>query len=111
VIAAPSSDPGRRRANTADTCRFWTEEVTPLRGGERILVVTTALYVPFQHCDALTMIGLPYGCVVDTIGHDPSILDDDLFLPAPTPAHHLQELRSTILSMRRLVAAVDARDH
>ncbi|MFC0530748.1 hypothetical protein [Phytohabitans kaempferiae] len=106
VLAAPSSEPGVRRAHTADTQRFWARRAA-LAQGDRLLVVTAPIYVPFQHCDAVRTLGLPYGCAVDTVGVDPR-LGDELPLPEPTltPGRYLQEIRSAIRSMRLLVAAL-----
>lgn len=106
VLAAPSSEPGVRRAHTADTQRFWAKRAG-LSQGDRLLVVTSPIYVPFQHCDAVRTLGLPYGCAVDTVGVDPR-LADELALPEPTltPGRYLQEIRSAIRSMRLLVAAL-----
>jgi hypothetical protein len=106
VLAAPSSEPGVRRAHTADTQRFWAKRATLARG-DRLLVVTAPIYVPFQHCDAVRTLGLPYGCAIDTVGVDPR-LAEELPLPEPTltPGRYLQEIRSAIRSMRLLVAAL-----
>jgi hypothetical protein len=106
VVAAPSSEPGVRRAHTADTQRFWARHAA-LSRGDRVLVVTAPIYVPFQHCDAVRTLGLPYGCAVDTIGVDPR-LADDLALPEPTltPGRYLQEIRSAIRSMRLLTTSL-----
>jgi hypothetical protein len=98
VVAAPSSQPDVRRANTADTCRFWAERVAELRPHARILVATSALYVPFQHFDAVASFGLPYDCIVDTIGFAATELAED------SADRCLQEIRSAILSLRRLYA-------
>ncbi|HEX5597539.1 MAG TPA: hypothetical protein VFX61_16210 [Micromonosporaceae bacterium] len=105
LLAAPSGDPAARRAHTADTQRFWARQVS-LRPGDRVLVVTAPLYVPFQHCDAVRTLGLPYGCGVDTIGVDPAYVDGLPPQPAPAPGHYLQEIRSALRSMRALHAAV-----
>ncbi|WP_285664207.1 hypothetical protein [Actinorhabdospora filicis] len=98
VVAAPSSAPAKRRANTPDTCRFWADQVAKLGAGDRVLVVTSAIYVPFQHCDAVAAFTLPYGAVVDTVGSAPRT--------PPDADRLLQEIRSAIRSMRRLVAAL-----
>ncbi|WP_412539999.1 hypothetical protein R8Z50_29880 [Longispora sp. K20-0274] len=95
VVAAPSSVPGRR-ANTADTYRYWAEHYSP--AGDLLLVTSTA-YVPFQHCDALRILGLEYGCGIDTVGLAPTALPF-------TPANYLQEVRSAIRSMRALHAVL-----
>ena len=104
VLAAPSSEPRVRRAHTPDTYDFWARRF-PVRPGHRILVVTSPIYVPFQHCDAIRMLGLPHGCQIETVGFDPA----HAVPPQPDTAtgtdRYLQEIRSAVLSMRRLVAA------
>ncbi|MCX4388276.1 hypothetical protein OG777_15235 [Micromonospora peucetia] len=106
VLAAPSGDPARRRAHTADTQRFWAEHVR-LRAGDPVLVVTAPIYVPFQHCDALRTLAVPYGCAIETLGVDPA-LPDLAGLPEPTltPGRYLQEIRSAIRSIRALHAVL-----
>ena len=101
VLAAPSSEPGVRRANTPDTYEFWAERVR-LRATDRILVVTSPIYVPFQHCDAIRILGLRHGCGIDTVGLDPAGATVPLAPGATGPDRYLQEIRSGILSMRRL---------
>ncbi|MCX4471250.1 hypothetical protein OOK41_13150 [Micromonospora sp. NBC_01655] len=106
VLAAPSSEPDRRRAHTADTQRFWAEHVR-LSPGDPVLVVTAPIYVPFQHCDALRTLTVPYGCAIETVGVDPDVPDlARLPEPALTPGRHLQEIRSAIRSMRALHASL-----
>lgn len=95
VLAAPSTRPGMR-ANTADTLVGWAELLPGLAQGARLLLVTSDMYVPFQHCDAVRVLGLGYGATIETIGFAPA---------APTSAV-LQEVRSAIHSMRLLYAAV-----
>ncbi|MGR6320878.1 hypothetical protein Q2K19_21380 [Micromonospora soli] len=106
VLAAPSSEPDRRRAHTADTQRFWAEHVR-LATGDGVLMVTAPIYVPFQHCDALRTLAVPYGCGIDTVGVDPA-LTGLARVPEPTltPGRYLQEIRSAIRSMRALHAAL-----
>ncbi|GIG85068.1 hypothetical protein [Plantactinospora endophytica] len=101
VLAAPSTEPETRRAHTSDTYHFWAAEVGPA-AGDRVLVLTSQLYVPFQHCDAIRTLGLGYGCEVDTIGLDPSRLTG--YGPAePVGAdRYLQEIRSAVRSIRNL---------
>ncbi|MFF5173840.1 hypothetical protein ACFY3U_14510 [Micromonospora sp. NPDC000089] len=105
VIAAPSGEPGRR-ANTADTQRYWAEQ-SALAPGNRVLVVTSAIYVPFQHADAVRTLGVPFALDVDTVGveadwsHQPS-----LHQPV-TPGRYIQEIRSAIRSMRWLLATLE----
>ncbi|MCG5454496.1 hypothetical protein PSH03_003654 [Micromonospora sp. PSH03] len=106
TLAAPSTEPATRRANTADTLLFWAEQVGRPEPADRILLVTTDLHVPFQHCDALRTLTLRYGCGVDTVGLEPTALADPLMRHAYEPSDVLQELRSAIRSMRALHTAL-----
>ncbi|MFB9239166.1 hypothetical protein ACFFWC_27155 [Plantactinospora siamensis] len=105
VLAAPSGEPAVRRAHTADTQRFWAGRVR-LTDADPVLLVTAPIYVPFQHCDALRTLGLPYSCPVDTVGIDPAADLAPLPEPVLTPGRYLQEIRSAIRSMRALHAAL-----
>jgi len=102
AVAAPSSQPDRRRADTVDTCRFWADEVVDLAPGDSVLVVTSAPYTAFQHCDAIAHMGLPYGVAVDTVGVDPATLQEEHFRKEHSASGYLQEVRSAIRSMQRL---------
>ncbi|MFG1872022.1 hypothetical protein [Micromonospora arborensis] len=101
VLAAPSSEPESRRANTPDTYEFWARRFS-LRSTDRILVITSSIYVPFQHSDAIRMLAMRYGCGIDTIGFDPMNATIPMAAEATSPDRYLQEIRSGILSMRRL---------
>ncbi|MEV4518010.1 hypothetical protein AB0K00_54770 [Dactylosporangium sp. NPDC049525] len=92
VLAAPSTRPGFR-ATTADTFTGWAQLVAPNPGGTRLLLVTTDMFVPFQHCDAVRVLGLGFGCTVDTVGCSTA---------SARTFEVLQELRSAIRSMRAL---------
>jgi len=100
VLAAPSSDPGRR-AITADTYEFWADRLRIVPGAS-VLIVTTPLYVPFQHCDAIRILGRHAGCSVETIGFDRTRIPVGLRTERGDPGRHLQEVRSAIRSMRNL---------
>lgn len=106
AIAGPSSRPEMRRADTADTIGFWSAHVASPYD-KRVLVVTSPIYVPFQHCDAIRMIGLPFGSRVDTVGLRPEWLPSVLRPEPANPARYLQEIRSTLWSMRRLVTDIN----
>ncbi|MEV4350153.1 hypothetical protein AB0J83_37325 [Actinoplanes sp. NPDC049596] len=97
VMAAPSAEPATRRADTSDTYRFWARHNSP-GPDDTILIVTSPIYVPFQHADALRLLTLPYGCTVDTVGLDTG--------QAIAPERYLQEIRSTVRSLRRLHAVI-----
>ncbi|GAA4572601.1 hypothetical protein GCM10023176_35890 [Micromonospora coerulea] len=102
VLAAPSTRTGQR-ANTADTLIGWAELLQPASIGARVLLVTTDIFVPFQHCDAVRLLGLRYGCDVETVGFDSSA--NPWVSPVRTSAI-LQEVRSAIRSMQALYEAV-----
>jgi hypothetical protein len=104
VLAAPSSDPSRR-ANSADTYRFWAEKRS--EGARTALVVTTPIYVPYQGAAAVETLGLPHGLAVETVGTGASASDLGEYTQPFLPGHHLQELRSAIrgmLSLRRALS-------
>lgn len=100
VIAAPSSELGRR-SNTADTYAWFATKHARLQAGQRILIITTDIYVRFQHADALRMMALPYSVKVDAVGMQPGDLDERLRQEFG-PGQYLQEVRSTIRSLRAL---------
>lgn len=106
VVAAPSTEPGARRANTPDTFAWFATELARLEPGQRLLIVTTDIYVPYQHADALRMLSLPYGVEVDAIGVVPGKVDRRL-AHSFEPHNYLQEIRSAILSLRKLLAALE----
>jgi hypothetical protein len=105
VVAAPSTEPGVRRADTPDTYAWFATELAKLQPAQRILLVTTEIYVPFQHANALRMLALPYGVEVDAAGMQPGRLDARLQQQFE-PHNYLQELRSTIRALRDLFAAL-----
>lgn len=100
VIAAPSSEPGTRRANTIDTYRFYAERSAVAH--KHLLIVTNPAYVPYQGCGATQVLGLQYDWSVETVGADAasSDLGDDTQLFGPQ--QYLQEIRSAIHGMKSL---------
>ncbi|MBX3093770.1 MAG: hypothetical protein KF680_04400 [Cryobacterium sp.] len=100
VVAAPSSDPDARRADTADTFRFWAA-----RAGasvRSVLVVTTPIYVPYQASVAVRTLGLEAGFNVETIAVTDAANDLGEHTQAFEPQHQLQELLSAVRGMRAL---------
>jgi hypothetical protein len=104
VVAAPTTDPARR-ANTPDSYRYWAEALVHVQEGQRVLLVTSAIYIPFQHADAIRMLGLPYGADVDTVGVDTTTVREPELRQTFTSSNYLQEVRSAIRSFRSLVEA------
>jgi hypothetical protein len=101
VVAAPSSEPGVRRANTPDTYAWLARDSTWLRRGDAVLLVTTDIYAPYQRADAIRMLAVPHGIEVDVVGIEPGGVDPRLAQPFAVH-NYLQELRSTIRSLRML---------
>jgi len=101
VLAAPSSAPESRRADTADTYRFWAQQRrAPYE--QHVLLVTTPIYVPYQGAAAVQTLGLEHGIAVETVGTSGAAGDLGEYSQVFTAAHHLQELRSAIRGMRSL---------
>lgn len=106
LVAAP--DPrSEYRADTATTMRYWASNVADLKPDQRILNITSSIYVPFQHAAAVQHLVLPYGVEVDTVG-----IDHDAIRPIPHPqvftgVNYLQEIRSTVRAYRSLLDAVE----
>lgn len=90
-VSAPQIE-GERRVNTADTYRFMREVigVEDLEGKD-VLNVTNAHFVPFQHADALRLLGLQADARVETIG-----FSADYAGIVRKPHELLQEMNSAI---------------
>ena len=101
VVAAPSSEPAVRRAHTADSYTFFAEHVARLAPGERLLLISTAIYVLPQHLSALRILALPYGVEVDTVGGKPTNRPR-LPLSHYSATKYLLEVRTTVRALRLL---------
>ena len=99
VLAAPSTEPDKRRANTADTFLFWQDKKAG-GTGKRILIVTSQIYVPYQQLEAVRILGMQYGHSVETVGF-PREWSGNMH-GLQTAANYLQEIRSVLQSMRKL---------
>jgi hypothetical protein len=102
VITCPSAAPDVRRANTADQLRFWAEK-SGIGPEARVVLVTTQIYVPYQHMAAIQILGLEYGCALVTVGVDAR----SSLLPIRTfgAADYLQEVRSALRAAQELSSA------
>lgn len=98
VLAAPSTAPETRRANTADTYTFWAQKGR-IEKGKRLLVITSQIYVPYQHMEAVRILGIPFGTSIETVGFPIEWSANQTGLQKP--ANYLQEIRSTLLSMEK----------
>lgn len=88
-LAAPSSDPSNRRANSYDTFKFLLEHFS-IGKGEKLLLVTSCIYVPFQYLKFMNL-AIDRGFEVDCIGTD--IAGSVSMSKA---SNYLQEIKSTV---------------
>jgi len=102
VLIVPSGEPGRR-VNTADQLRYWADR-NGIGSDDRVLLLTTQIYVPFQQFSALQVLGIERGCSVLCCGVDA----ESSFLPGLSFSgrSYLQEIRSALQAASRLMAAV-----
>lgn len=102
VLIVPSGERGRR-VNTADQLRYWADR-NGIGRDERVLLLTTQIYVPFQQFSALQVLGIERGCSVHCCGVDA----ESSFLPGLSFSgrSYLQEIRSALQAASRLMAAV-----
>ena len=99
VVAAPSSRPAHRRANTVDTFRFWASRA---RGIRSVLVITTPVYVPYQGAVAIEVLGIEFGLSVETVAVSETASDLGPHTQQFLSQHRAQELRSAIHGMHSL---------
>jgi len=88
-LAAPSSDPLVRRANSYDTFQFFLQTFG-IKKEDRLLLVTSCIYVPFQLLKFM-MLAIENGFEVDCIGADPI----DGYTLSKT-SNYLQEIKGTV---------------
>lgn len=100
VVAAPSSEPRLRRADTADTFRFWAGRAAA--SVRSVLVVTTPVYVPYQAAVAVQTLGLEAGLTVETVAVSGAASDLGEHTQVFEARHRLQELLAAVRGMRAL---------
>jgi hypothetical protein len=89
---------GGVRANTADTYDAWqASDPAPVA---TILIVTSEIYVPFQHADAIRKLT---AATIETVGVPATHTLSNGLRQHFTASNYLQELRSAIRSKRRLL--------
>jgi len=101
VLSASTGRPPYR-PDTSDTFELWGRCAQP-KPGERVLLVTTQVFVPFQYFEGLRRVFLRYGAEVDAAGFGADWDDRP-----QTAEYLLQETLSAIRSGRRLL--IDAAD-
>jgi hypothetical protein len=99
VLSASTGRPPYR-PDTSDTFALWARCANP-QVGQRVLVVTSQVFVPFQSFDGIRRLYLPHGVELDVVGYG------DDWEEFPREAEYLlQETLSAVRSGRRLL--VDA---
>jgi len=101
VLIVPSGQPDRR-VNTEDQLRYWAAR-NGIGRDDRMLLLTTQIYVPFQQLVALRVLGIERGCAVHYCGVDAK----NSFLPGISFSgrSYLQEIRSALLAADTLMTA------
>lgn len=89
-VAAPSSEPDKRRANSYDTFVYFLQSFN-VRKGDRLLLVTSSIYVTFQLLKFMEL-AFEYGFEVDCIGAD-TVSHGAAMSKA---SNYLQEMKSTV---------------
>lgn len=102
AIEAPSREPSTRRANTADSYHFFAKHLS-LRKQAACLLVTSQIYVLYQHLEAVRSLALPFELELETAGF-PTTWHAEL-QGMQGAVNYLQETRSTVLSAHRLFEA------
>ena len=108
VVAAPSSEPTRRRANSVDTYTWWANRHPTGISGHHVLVITSTIYVPYQEAGAISTLGLRYEAAVETVGVPAHFANLGSFTTMFTAANYLQEIRSAIRGYRQLFGQLEA---
>lgn len=98
VLSASTGRPPYR-PDTSDTFKLWARVANP-SDGDKLLIVTTQVFVPFQEFDAYRRLYLEYGADVDVVGFGAERGDRPL-----TAEYLLQETLSGIRASRRMMVA------
>ena len=104
LMAAPSGEPNKRRANTSDTFDFFMKR-SQVSDRSNILIITSQIYVPYQQLEAVRMLGIPYKHSLETIGF-PNEWSASL-QGLQKPENYLQEIRSVLQSVDRLLVNIE----
>lgn len=101
-LAAAPGNPDKPRATTSDTYSFFRDTAGELSPSDHILIVTSAIHAPFQHAQAIAELGVPTGAKVTSVGAHIGTTGQPSVRHTWTTAEWLQEIRSTIWSMRNM---------
>lgn len=99
LAAAPG--PGKHRATTSDTYRFF-RDTAKVEAGQHLLIVTSAIHAPFQHAQAIAELGIPTSATITSVGAHIGTSRESDVRHEWTTAEWLQEIRSAIWSMKNM---------
>lgn len=106
VVAAPSGEPTKRRAHSAETYDFWATRVR--KPSERtVLLITNPIYVPYQGSAAIRRLGLLHGLEVETVGISDEAADLGQWTQEWGAQQYLQEIGSAVrgfVDLRKQIA-------
>ena len=96
ALAAPSSEPEKRRANTLDTFMFFLDVFHPSEGS-KIILTTNSIYVPFQLMK-LVDVALEKDLMLDCVG-----VRAKEHVPPGKHSMYLQEIKATVDAIHGLI--------
>jgi len=99
AVAAPAPPGKEGRPNTSETLLFMLDRAE-FAGVKTMLLVTSAIYVPYQQIEVMRQIGLPRAVEVEHIGLDPARSAGLSGLQQPV--NYLQEVRSAYQAALKL---------
>jgi hypothetical protein len=99
AVAAPAPEGKNGRPNTSETLDFMLDRAE-FREAGTMLLVTSAIYVPYQQIEVMRQIGLPRGVDVEHIGLNPTRSAGLSGLQQPV--NYLQEVRSAYQAALKL---------
>jgi hypothetical protein len=100
ILAAPSGEPGRR-ANTRDNYDVYAGHIG---SRDRVLVVTSSIYLPYQFFIAIQALGWHRPLTIEAVGFPPEWMRGVL----TGPQNVLQELRSAFYAALRTLELLPA---
>lgn len=89
AVAAPSSEPDKRRANTIDTFVYF-QKMFDVGNECKVILTTNCIYVPFQTM-AIMQIALERNIMIDCVG-----AEGHAVIPEGKSSSYLQEIKATV---------------
>lgn len=99
ISMAAASTEVNRRANSADSYQFFWEKIAKKKNSS-VLLVTSQIYVPYQHIEAVRTLGLKHDINIDTVGF-PTEWNVNNIGGMMQYENYLQEIRSALQAIER----------